>query len=94
MSTVQFVQRLQSLGVALAVDGDRLRCSAPKDALSTELRAELARRKPDIVALLSGTALGSEDSNIPRAPREQPLPLSFSQERMWLLHQLEPESSA
>jgi amino acid adenylation domain-containing protein len=29
-----------------------------------------------------------------RADREGPLPLSFSQERMWLLHQLDPQSAA
>jgi amino acid adenylation domain-containing protein len=31
---------------------------------------------------------------IPRAPRQAPLPLSFAQERMWLLHRLDPASPA
>lgn len=31
---------------------------------------------------------------IERAPRDRPLPLSFSQERMWFIHQLDPQSAA
>nr|WP_306464213.1 non-ribosomal peptide synthetase [Corallococcus exiguus] len=31
---------------------------------------------------------------IPRAPRGQPLPLSFAQQRLWYLQELEPESTA
>ncbi len=31
---------------------------------------------------------------IPRIPRQGPLPVSFSQRRMWLLHQLDPEGAA
>ncbi|MFY1652856.1 amino acid adenylation domain-containing protein [Solwaraspora sp. WMMB762] len=30
---------------------------------------------------------------VPRAPRDEPLPLSFVQERIWFLHQLQPGSS-
>ena len=53
------------------------------------------------VASLAGqieTALQSERP--PQAPpllpsgRDQPLPLSFSQERMWFIHQLQPDSAA
>ncbi|MFP2898978.1 amino acid adenylation domain-containing protein, partial [Corallococcus sp. 4LFB] len=31
---------------------------------------------------------------IPRAPRDRPLPLSFAQQRLWYLQELEPESTA
>ncbi|HEY0511142.1 MAG TPA: condensation domain-containing protein, partial [Thermoanaerobaculia bacterium] len=37
---------------------------------------------------------GEESPPIARVPREGDLPLSFAQERMWFLHQLEPRSSA
>ncbi|WP_214324848.1 non-ribosomal peptide synthetase [Nonomuraea sediminis] len=58
---------------------------------NTDLRAEIIRRR------LTGRArTGSRAVThaIPRADRNAPLPLSFGQERMWLLHQLDPASPA
>jgi amino acid adenylation domain-containing protein len=43
---------------------------------------------------LAGRAGGPEVPPIVRVPREGHLPLSFTQERMWFLHQLEPELTA
>jgi amino acid adenylation domain-containing protein len=49
--------------------------------------ADLARR------LASGASETSTASIIPRASREEPLPLSFAQERIWFLQQLAPNST-
>jgi amino acid adenylation domain-containing protein len=51
------------------------------------LEAQAAR----IDALRGGAQLSGD---IPRADRSAPLPLSFSQERLWFLEQLEPGSAA
>ncbi|CAM3286845.1 Amino acid adenylation domain-containing protein [Corallococcus soli] len=40
------------------------------------------------------TADTGADRAIPRAPRRGPLPLSFAQQRLWYLQELEPESTA
>ncbi len=44
----------------------------------------------------AGAGVPPEPAGIPRRPRplDEDLPLSFAQERMWFLHQLEPESPA
>ena len=44
-------------------------------------------------ALAARTAAPGEERSIPRADRSLPLPLSFAQERLWLLDRFEPESS-
>ncbi|MBV9774950.1 MAG: amino acid adenylation domain-containing protein, partial [Gemmatimonadetes bacterium] len=52
--------------------------------------AELAER---VDALLQAGS-GVRPPPIERVPRDRPLPLSFAQQRMWFIQQLEPESAA
>ena len=49
----------------------------------------------DLLAqLLADEGIERTESTIPRLPEGEPAPVSFQQERLWLLQQLEPESSA
>jgi hypothetical protein len=48
--TAAFLRDCASLGVTMAPDGDTLRVSAPPRALTAELRAQIAERKPAIMA--------------------------------------------
>jgi thioester reductase-like protein len=50
----EFLKRLRALDVRLWLDAGRLRCSAPKGALSAELTAALKQYKPQIINLLQG----------------------------------------
>jgi uncharacterized protein YbdZ (MbtH family) len=50
-------------------------------ALPAEIQQKLRR---------SFTDHGGESAGIPQADRGDPLPLSFAQERMWLIHEFEP----
>jgi len=53
--TNAFLTRLEELKIHVAMEGDRLRCSAPPGVLTPALREELRRRKDEVLAFLSST---------------------------------------
>jgi aspartate racemase len=87
---------LGALGVKLAVDGERLRVSAPGGTLTPDLQAELAQRKAEIMAFLRPLGFSSDSDSPTMRPVERhgPLVTSFAQQRLWFLDQLEPNSAA
>jgi amino acid adenylation domain-containing protein len=93
---LELLSHLRSEGVVISVDGAALKISAPKGVLTPELRQELSERKPDIIEFLRSSREASRTGNrtITRLDRNgSSLPLSFSQQRLWFLHQLDSESS-
>ena len=96
MTIPGFLSHLRSLGVRLWADGDRLRYSAPKGTLTPSLRTELVERKAEILAFLrdAEAAVCSPPPRMRSVSREGELPLSFAQERLWFLDQLEPGNTA
>ncbi|HZH99277.1 MAG TPA: condensation domain-containing protein, partial [Fimbriimonadaceae bacterium] len=65
-------------GTQLWVEGDELCLRAAKGTITPALREQLSQHKPEVIALLEQRA-------------RHALP-SFSQQRMWLLDQLEPDT--
>ena len=65
MTTQEFLLELRGLDVQVWLEGDRVRCSAPPDVLTAERRAELARRKVEIEALLKAARAAAPGSIVP-----------------------------
>jgi amino acid adenylation domain-containing protein len=94
-TAAELVTYLTSLGFVLTASAGKLRLSAPKDALTPELRDELTQAKPEILALLERRqAEASDRLVVTPVSRDEPLPLAVAQERLWFLYQLDPASAA
>ncbi|MFD3167089.1 condensation domain-containing protein [Herpetosiphon sp. NSE202] len=67
-----------------------------RDSLQCTLSLSDFFAEPTIHALAQRVhaQASNADQRIPKADRSQPLPLSFAQQRLWFLHQLEPQNPA
>jgi len=93
----ELLAHLRSIGVQLSLDGDTLRLNAPKGVLTAALQSELRSGKPGLLELLRSlrdSARTSATAPIPRTERQPRMPLSFAQQRLWFLQQLDLESTA
>jgi len=96
LSTVQLIAQLHEADIEVWAEDELLRFSAPKGALTPELRDELVTRKGELLAFLRETTAAAVASAPPLepVPRTEAPPLSFAQERMWFLDREEPQSAA
>jgi amino acid adenylation domain-containing protein len=83
---------LSNQGIKLWVEEGLLRYQAPQGTFSPVIKAEIVDRKAEIIAFLQDTA-SSGRVQIQPAPRDRELPLSFAQQRLWFINELEPHSS-
>ncbi|WP_116829127.1 non-ribosomal peptide synthetase [Pseudomonas syringae] len=87
MNAYQLLELFGRHAVVLEVDGDKLRCKAPRGFLNDEMLQALKQHKAELIALLSGT----DPAAIPRrAAGQTAVALSFSQRQLWFLDQMEP----
>ena len=92
MNARELLDRLDAIGVTLDASEGRLRVSAARGRLDDELKHAIGEHKAELLVLLAGRHASSE-LPVARVPVDGPLPLSLFQERLWILQQLEPEST-
>ncbi len=92
LNSLEFLAFLRNLDVRLWVENGALRCDAPRDVLSPVIREQLSAREAGLRRLLE--VGGSKLHAITPVSKAGWLPQSHAQQRLWLTHQLAPDSTA
>ncbi|MEM9272766.1 MAG: amino acid adenylation domain-containing protein [Cyanobacteria bacterium P01_F01_bin.143] len=93
-SIEEFFIYLANLDVKLYLEDNSLVCDATEEVLTPTLRSQLAERKGEIMAFLNRAQANSFSSRtISAVARDANLPLSFSQQRLWFIEQMTPNTA-
>ena len=94
MTIVKFLASLNNLGIKIWIEDNQLRYRAPKGVMTSALKQELVERKTEIIAFVKEAKTPQQFTSEPILPvkRDSDLPLSFPQQRMWFLYQLDSQT--
>ncbi|QKW09060.1 LLM class flavin-dependent oxidoreductase [Streptomyces sp. NA04227] len=93
MSTpVELLTELRARDIRLWTEDGKLRFSAPPGALDDDLRTRVKALRAELITLLGGGT--KERPAIEPVDRDRELPLSYGQQRMWVMAEMLPESGA
>ena len=97
MKTIEeFTMGLIGAGLRLWVEDNDLRIRAPKGMLTGELVTQIRERKREIILFLreSLEEPSGDENLIEKVSRDQDLPLSFGQQRLWFVSQLHESNTS
>jgi amino acid adenylation domain-containing protein len=84
MNPSEILSFISQRGIRLQAENGSLRYDAPKGALTPELHSLLKEHKDSLIEYLRGESAGTSETH----------PLSYSQQFLWFLYHLAPQSSA
>jgi amino acid adenylation domain-containing protein len=95
MTAIKFLSDLNNLGIKIWIEDEQLRYRAPQGVMSSDLKQKLLERKSEILAFFKEikTNIQSTPGSILPVSRSGELPLSFAQQRMWFLNQLDSQNA-
>ncbi|ROH98482.1 amino acid adenylation domain-containing protein, partial [Chryseobacterium sp. G0240] len=85
------LEKLNQLRIKLSLKGENLDIEAPKGIMTPKILEEIKVYKNEIIAFLKKQ---SSDAQILSIKDRDFYPLSSAQNRLWLIHQMDPESVA
>lgn len=92
MNVMELMQSLTRRGIRFSLEGDQLKTKAPKDAMTSEVIAQIGAHKAAIIAFLKSTAAG-QARGLQRPVRrgaDARAVLSAQQRSLWSLHKIRP----
>lgn len=88
-----FLAELAVKDIRLWAENGKLRCNAPQGVMTRDLQAQITKHKEDLLDFFSRSVIDINTTDIPVCSREERIPLSPGQERIWSLAKLDPLSS-
>ena len=93
MSCAELLLELRNLGARVWLEDDRLRVAAPQGALTNEIRRELKDRRSELLDWLKRQG-SARPALVAQERVGARLPLSYAQQRLWFLYQMEGAGAA
>lgn len=87
------LNKLANLDIQISLDGEILKINGPSQSVTPELQLEIKGLKQEIINFLLSAPPISLDKKIKPCLRSQPIKLTFGQERIWALAEINPLSS-
>lgn len=94
LSHSQFLDVLKQRNIEIYARDGRLQLTAPPGAVDAQLRAELTRRKPELLDALQGVKNSADLGSLTRMERSEKIPQTHAQQGLWLIDHFSPGNVA
>ena len=89
----QLLDEFRKKNVRLWVDGGKLMVDAPKGSLGSEELSRLRENRSAIIELIERARGDANGDRIEASGHDDACPVSYAQQQLWFLDQLNPEAS-